>query len=201
MTLKSIFCSAAVLFTLGLSGAGATTITYASGDTPVAIPDVSSASSTITVSGAGRVLDIDALLDITHTYDNDLVLTLSHGGASVVLSYRNGGAGGADYTNTLFDDSAASAIDAGYAEAPYTGSYRPQESLSVFNGMDIAGAWTLTAADMEAGDTGTIDNWSLIADVADAANVPEPASLALCGGALLAMGGARRRRKPGRRVV
>jgi subtilisin-like proprotein convertase family protein len=188
MKLKSLCCGIAALFAIGLANAGAVPLSFDSGDTPIDIPDAGSTTSTITVTGGGRVLDINALLNISHTWDGDLVLTLSHGGTTVILSNRNGGSGGADYTDTLFDDSAYTAINAGYAYAPYTGAFKPEEALSAFDGQDIAGDWTLGVADMEEFDTGVIQHWSLQAEV------PEPASPALFALALAAMAGGRRRR-------
>jgi subtilisin-like proprotein convertase family protein len=188
MKFKSICLGLAALFTIGLSNAGATPLTVAATDVPVQILDLDTVSSTIRVNTYGKVLDINALLNITHTWDGDLVLSLSHGGTTVLLSNRNGGSGGANYDNTLFDDSAAVSINAGFAYAPYTGSFRPEQALAAFNGQEIFGDWTLSVADMEAGDSGVINNWNL------AAEVPEPASLALFGLGMMGLCGVRRRR-------
>ncbi len=187
MRFKSICLSLAALFAIGLSNAGAAPITIAATDVPVPIRDLDTVSSTISIGSHGIIFDINALLNITHSWDADLVLTLSHGGTTVLLSNRNGGSGGANYTDTLFDDSAAVAIDAGFAYAPYSGSFRPQQALSAFYGQEIFGDWTLSVTDMEAGDSGVINNWSL------AAEVPEPVSLALFGLGMMSLCGIRRR--------
>ena len=56
------------------------------------------------------------------------------------LSNRNGGSGD-NFTNTVFDDEAATAISP--ASRPFTGSFRPFQPLSAFDGQAIAGTWTL----------------------------------------------------------
>ncbi len=189
MPFKSICLTIAAVFAIGMSaGAQAGVITVNSADTPVEICDTCSVSSTLNVGSRGRLVDLNALVDITHGWDADLVLSLSHGGVTVLLSNRQGGSGGANYTATLFDDQAAVGIDEGYAYAPYTGSFRPEEALAAFIGLDVFGAWTLTVVDSEAGDAGSIDGWGIQAEV------PEPASLALFGVAALGLGGVRRRR-------
>ena len=107
---------------------------------------------------------------------------------TVLLSNRQGGSGGANYTDTLFDDGAAISIAEGYAYAPYTGSFRPEGALAAFIGHDVFGDWILTVTDSEAGDAGSIDGWALTAEV------PEPGSLALLAVAALGLGSARRRK-------
>ena len=45
--------------------------------TPTDIPDVSTVASSLAVSGlTGSVLDVNVTVNITHTYDGDLVATL-----------------------------------------------------------------------------------------------------------------------------
>ena len=56
------------------------------------------------------------------------------------LTNRNGGSGD-NFTNTVFDDEAATSITAG--AAPFTGSFRPVDALSAFDGQTVQGPWVL----------------------------------------------------------
>lgn len=154
------------------------------GATPIAICDLCTVTAVVDVTSHGQVVDVNALIDITHSYDADLRISLSHAGTTVLLSNRQGGSGGANYTNTVFDDQAAVSIAAGYAYAPYTGAFRPEEALAAFIGSDVFGLWTLIVTDFEAGDSGTINRFDIVAAVRD---VPEPATLALFAAGLLAL--------------
>jgi subtilisin-like proprotein convertase family protein len=196
MKFKSICLSIAALFAIGLSSAGAAPISLSgSTNVPVVINDNATATSTLNFGTHGTILDVNALLNITHSYDYDLVLALTHAATTVLLSSHQGGSGGQDYTDTLFDDQAAVAIDAGFAYAPYTGSFKPQQALAAFIGQDLFGDWTLSVADSETGDTGVLNRWSLSASVEPvAASVPEPATLALFGLGMLGLFGTRRRK-------
>ncbi len=144
-------------FSTGKSSQPAITST----DTPVAIPDNSSvgALSTITVSDARTVRDVDVKVNLTHTFDSDLTITLlTPTGLTITLANPHGGSGD-NYTNTVFDDEAATPIASG--SPPFTGSFRPDAPLSAADGANGAGNWTLRVADRSPQDIGTIDNWTL----------------------------------------
>ena len=71
---------------------------------------------------------------------------------------------GANYTNTMFDDAAATSITAGVA--PFTGTFRPEENLAQLNGLPVAGTWTLRVTDDTPGGgefpaAGQLLDWSL----------------------------------------
>lgn len=192
--LLTICLAAAALCTLATASAQAAVVNTSYGNTtPVAICDLCTVTSVLDVTTHGRLLDIDALIDITHSYDADLTIMLSHAGTSVLLSNRQGGAGGANYTSTVFDDQAEVSIAAGWAYAPYTGSFRPQEALAAFLDRDVFGLWTLVVTDHEAGDSGSINRFGIDIEAEAAGEVPEPGSLALFGAALAGFAGVSRK--------
>lgn len=136
-----------------------TPVSYpSSGATPIL--DVATVTSTINVTGfAGFIADVNVVLNITHTWDADLSVTLiSPAGVRVPLFAGVGGSGD-NFVNTVLDDEATTAITAGVA--PFTGSFRPSGSLATLDGVSANGVWTLEVADTAFGDVGTINNWRL----------------------------------------
>ena len=135
--------------------------TYNSSDTPVSIPDANSAgvNSVINIPTTSLITDVNVTVNITHTFDADLILTLiAPDGTSIILSNRNGGSGN-DFTNTVFDQEAVDLISAG--SAPFTGTFVPDGDLSLLYGTFSGGDWTLNVSDNAGADTGTIDSWAL----------------------------------------
>jgi subtilisin-like proprotein convertase family protein len=111
-----------------------------------AIPDISSLTSQITLSGLGTVsrpaINID--IDITHTFSGDIDIKLtSPQGTTVQLKQSN-----------LNENSAN-------LKGNYPSDFAPLQDLSTFNGENLDGVWTLTVSDAFADDTGTLNSWSL----------------------------------------
>lgn len=105
--------------------------------TAVDIPDndASGITSVITVADTVTVFDSNTLVDITHTYIGDLIVTLTSP-AGTVATLHNRQGGGADDINQTFNSAA-------------------------FNGEVATGDWTLAVSDNAGIDTGTLNSWTL----------------------------------------
>jgi serine protease len=148
-------------FTATRSIAAPPVTTTFTNSTALTIRDMATVTSSLTVSSSFVLGDLNVRINLNHTYDSDLVITLiAPDGTRVLLSNRRGGAGD-NFTNTTFDDSATTAIANG--AAPFNGVFRPDAALSVLNGKNVQGTWRLEIRDAAAQDVGTLLNWSLIA--------------------------------------
>ncbi len=144
--------------------------TYAASGLPEPIPDSGSGSltNTITVPDTYCVGDLIVEIAIDHTYIGDLRVELSHDGTTVAMIDRPGYTGSGfgceqDNFNIVLDDEGlGGAIEdqctANLASPP---SYTPNESLGLFDGLDVNGDWTLTVTDNAGQDTGSLIAWSL----------------------------------------
>ena len=143
------------------SGSGSQTV--ASGTITIAIPDspnpgLSSDLIMSNVPVGATITDISVTMNVTHTFDGDLDITLTGPNATTIeLSTDNGGAGD-NFTNTVFSNTAVTAVTAG--TAPFTGSFLPEGDLTTLFSVPN-GTWTLSITDDAGGDIGTLDNWSI----------------------------------------
>ena len=134
-------------------------------NTQVFIPDNNSTgvTSSITVSGInGATLSSNSIvsvkLNLTHTYDGDLAISLiAPSGNTVFLSNRRGGSGN-NFINTVFSMAATTLISAG--SPPFTGNYKPDGNFALLTG-NTNGIWKLKVQDLAGADTGRIQNWSI----------------------------------------
>lgn len=126
------------------------------------VPDNTSVFDSLQISipaWAFGIADVNAKIDtLFHTWDSDLNFNLSHGGTTVGIITNVGGSGD-NFIGTILNDSAAIPIASG--TPPFTGSFKPSNPLTAFNGIgnNPNGAWKLEIHDGAAGDTGLLKAW------------------------------------------
>ena len=157
------------------------TVLYTSSDLPKAIPAPSATnpgevSSTIVVpdnfivqgdSTTSGISGLRVQINLSYADDPDLSATLYYnmgkpGQVAVPLFDGVGtSTSTANFTNTIFDDRAATPIQNG--NAPFFATFNPQIPLSDFAGLNAAGTWTLVIQNATTGSkgVGTINSWSL----------------------------------------
>jgi len=111
---------------------------------------------------AGKVKKVEVVLFIAHSNNEDLDVTLSHGGKTVVLFTDIGGSGEGIFVH--LDDDAERDIGSVGSVAIDGGRWRPEgtASLADFNGLDAGGDWVITIDDDTLnGKTGKLHMWAL----------------------------------------
>jgi len=134
-------------------------------------------SSTIDVQGlGGRIVDVEVVTSITHTWSSDLDITLrSPDGTVVTLTTDNGLGYDNVFNGTHWNDranassgqlpyvtNAGVASDHPYADLVLASPLSPEEPLAEFANLVPEGTWTLTISDDTAPDGGSLDGWSLV---------------------------------------
>jgi len=160
--------------------------------------------SEITVAGAaGAIIDVNITMnDGAHTWADDMDVVLQSPSGTRVNIWANAGGGDDVQGSVTFDDQAAAPIDDATGGNFVAGTGVFQTSvygtddlngasdgtlLSLFNGEDANGTWSLFVYDSTGADTGAFQGWTL-----DIETIPAPASAALLG--LGGLAAARRRR-------
>ncbi len=147
----------------GLFDSNLSTGTF-SNTTPLNILDNTKVISTLAVSGVTNFIsDVNVRLNISHTWDADLVITLVAPNGTRVTLISAAGLDGDNFTNTVLDDEATSSVQNGVA--PFTGSFRPLQPLSAFYGLtgtNVNGAWSLEINDVSTDDQGILNNWDIV---------------------------------------
>ena len=130
-----------------------------SNNNALAIPDNDSngVTSTIQITDSADISKLEVMINITHTYIQDLIITLtSPAGTTVDLFRRN--CQGQDNIDVTFSD-AGDPLDCNGMNAGNI--YQPVGDLSDFHNENIYGTWTLFISDNANQDTGTLNSWSL----------------------------------------
>ena len=151
---------------------GAAPHTY-TGPTPEAITDLHTITSTIHVSGLPpHIWDTQVRTAISHTFPSDLEIYLIQPdsfGDKIALSTRNGGLADNIFANTLWSDQASFGVTEIFTftnnvNLPYL---IPEGALGATHTKTPNGDWKLVIKDTAAGDTGSLNSWSLIITTLD----------------------------------
>ena len=134
---------------------------YTATDLPIDILETGNGTdnytSVINVTDDEVITDVNVTITISHDWNNDLdIFLISPSGTTVELSTDNGNDGDDDYTATVFDQEATTAITSG--ASPFTGTFIPEGDLSTLYGQMSAGDWTLSVDD----DFGFADGGQII---------------------------------------
>ncbi len=132
-----------------------------SGDIHTPVPDNSAKglTSQIEVSRKVAVSDVNVSLALTHPCISDLSAYLISPSGTEIRLFESLPGSGENFTGTVFNDEASVSI--AEAEAPFTGTFRPAEPLSAFDGEPTEGRWMLKIADNKKWDKGTLLSWGL----------------------------------------
>src|SRR5262249_26221568 len=149
-----------------------TTTTFSSVDVPKNIADVATTTSVLNVGSSLTISKITVKLNINHTWDSDLRISLkAPNGTTRILVNRRGGSGD-NFTKTIFADAATQSVV--NCAAPFANTYRPEQTLSAFNGLNASGTWSLIVQDLAAQDVGKINAWSITITSTGGLSVEEP---------------------------
>lgn len=133
------------------------------------VPDASAAGITdsINITGIGNVNNLKVYLMMSHTYTQDLIISLiSPSGTTINLLNVKGG--NSNDIMTIFSDAADSVASSSFTLLPSFGispsfspSVKPDQPLSSFNGESRNGLWKLKCVDQAGADIGYVHGWGI----------------------------------------
>ena len=122
--------------------------------------------STLTIPNTQNVVinDVNVTLNISHTWINDLTVSLISPAGTIVQLFTNQcSATVSGFQNAVasFDDASTLALTCGASVPSVSGRVIPLQPLAAFNGQSSQGIWTLRVFDKANQDGGVINSWNL----------------------------------------
>lgn len=149
-------------------------VSVTTSDPELAIPNNGSITSRLEFSATPtnpslaepRIAELTVHVDINHLNVEDLTMELVGPTGTRITLVKEAGGQGDHFVATSFRDDAVVPVSA--AAAPFSGTFRPQQSLAAFAGQIATGEWTLVVTDdsklTQNGvplHAGTLLNWSI----------------------------------------
>jgi len=149
-------------------GCTSTTTTFTQ-NTPAPIPDPGIVTTSITVSGVGSYLwDLNLQTFLVHGDNGNVEMRLrSPQGTVMEVSIQNGISFSDVFNGTVWDDDAGDTNPPGpaslatYHNGEVLTPAVPDGAMAMFQGENPNGVWTLEIKDILAGQTGTMNSWTL----------------------------------------
>ena len=116
-------------------------------------------SQIVVPNQVSEITDLNVTLSVEHEFIPDLDVTLVSPSGTRVRLFSDLRSNETTLSGTTIDDEAAVRIVDG--SAPYSGSFIGQDLLSLFDGENPSGVWTLEIVDDNVSDTGSLLGWSL----------------------------------------
>ncbi|MBU3820534.1 T9SS type A sorting domain-containing protein [Flavobacteriaceae bacterium XHP0103] len=133
--------------------------TYASGSNlNLPISDGLDANHTINVPDSGIISGLSVSVNISHTWVNDLVVTLTHPNGTSASKIWNRNCSSENNIVITFENWAD---NINCAQTNNGSTFAPSELLDIFEGLDASGNWQINVKDLVSGDNGTLNSWSL----------------------------------------
>ncbi|MGB0166362.1 MAG: proprotein convertase P-domain-containing protein, partial [Luteibaculum sp.] len=98
-------------------------------------------------------------LNINHSNVGDLLIELEAPNGSTVTLVNRKGQGTANFKETCFNNE--SVLNISGSSAPYSNTYKPQDSFNDLSGIAANGTWNLIVRDLNPGAVGLLDDWSI----------------------------------------
>lgn len=147
-------------------------VVYNSPNVPISLPNgTSSISSSLAVSGAPTVGDLNVTVNMAHAWVGDLrfVLRNQTTGTAVTIIDRPGvpassyGCSGSNISAILSDEAGLPVENQCSSGTPtINGTFQPNGSLTAFDGQSGNGNWVLEVYDhYTSADSGTLNSWSI----------------------------------------
>lgn len=124
----------------------------------IPISDSQEANHIINVPDSGIISDVTVSIDISHTWVNDLVVTLTHPNGTSASKVWNRNCSDENNIVITFQDWAD---NINCSQTNNGNTFAPSELLDVFESLDASGNWQINVKDLAAGDDGTLNSWSL----------------------------------------
>ena len=133
---------------------------FASANVPLTISGggASTTNSIVTVASDQIVSGVTVTMDLAHAYVGDLTATLISPAGTMVQLFAEPCDDNINVVAT-FDDNGEAVICGN--DPAISGTVRPAQLLSAFNGQSAAGNWTLRIRDGYNGDGGRLNSWNI----------------------------------------